>query len=72
MEPCSAARRRVLNSARVRVTVSRDVPMIVLSTKEEPTVKVQAFAVGANDYLVKLPDRLASGGLRYPVGLCTE
>jgi phosphoserine phosphatase RsbU/P len=32
--------------------------MIVLSTKEEPTVKAQAFAVGANDYLVKLPDKL--------------
>lgn len=37
---------------------TREVPMIVLSTKEEPIVKAQAFAVGANDYLVKLPDRL--------------
>jgi sigma-B regulation protein RsbU (phosphoserine phosphatase) len=37
---------------------TRDVPMIVLSSKEEPTTKAQAFAVGANDYLVKLPDRL--------------
>src|SRR5437763_13534218 len=37
---------------------TRDVPMIVLSTKEEPAVKAQAFAAGANDYLVKLPDRL--------------
>ena len=36
----------------------RDVPVIVLSTKEEPAVKAEAFAVGANDYLVKLPDRL--------------
>jgi len=36
----------------------RDVPIIVLSTKEEPAVKAEAFAVGANDYLVKLPDRL--------------
>jgi len=36
----------------------RDVPVIVLSTKEEPTVKAEAFAVGANDYIVKLPDRL--------------
>ncbi|MFM7206196.1 MAG: SpoIIE family protein phosphatase [Planctomycetaceae bacterium] len=35
-----------------------DVPIIVLSTKEEPAVKAEAFAVGANDYLVKLPDRL--------------
>ena len=32
--------------------------MIVLSTKEEPAVKAEAFALGANDYLVKLPDRL--------------
>lgn len=37
---------------------TREVPLIVLSTKEEPTTKAQAFAVGANDYLVKLPDKL--------------
>lgn len=37
---------------------TRDVPLIVLSTKEEPTTKAEAFARGANDYLVKLPDRL--------------
>ena len=37
---------------------TRDVPLIVLSTKEEPTVKAEAFARGANDYLVKLPDRV--------------
>ncbi|WP_109480556.1 diguanylate cyclase [Paraburkholderia sp. C35] len=36
----------------------RDVPIIVLSTKEEPTIKGAAFAAGANDYLVKLPDRI--------------
>jgi sigma-B regulation protein RsbU (phosphoserine phosphatase) len=35
-----------------------DVPIIVLSTKEEAAVKAEAFAVGANDYIVKLPDRL--------------
>ncbi len=35
-----------------------DVPIIVLSTKEEPAVKAEAFAIGANDYVVKLPDRL--------------
>jgi len=35
-----------------------DVPVIVLSTKEEPAVKAEAFALGANDYIVKLPDRL--------------
>jgi sigma-B regulation protein RsbU (phosphoserine phosphatase) len=32
------------------------VPMIVLSSKEEPATKAEAFAAGANDYLVKLPD----------------
>lgn len=34
------------------------VPLIVLSTKEEPAIKAEAFALGANDYMVKLPDRL--------------
>jgi two-component system chemotaxis family response regulator WspR len=33
-----------------------DIPIIVLSTKEEPAVKRDAFASGANDYLIKLPD----------------
>jgi phosphoserine phosphatase RsbU/P len=39
-------------------TATRQTPMIVLSSKEEPTTKAQAFALGANDYLVKLPDRI--------------
>jgi phosphoserine phosphatase RsbU/P len=33
-------------------------PLIVLSSKEEATTKAEAFAAGANDYLVKLPDKL--------------
>jgi len=33
-------------------------PLIVLSSKEEPIIKAEAFAAGANDYLVKLPDKL--------------
>jgi len=37
---------------------TRDVPLIVLSTKEEPKIKAEAFSLGANDYLVKLPDRI--------------
>jgi sigma-B regulation protein RsbU (phosphoserine phosphatase) len=37
---------------------TRETPMIVLSSKEEPTIKAQAFALGANDYLVKLPDKI--------------
>ena len=35
-----------------------EIPIIVLSVKEDPRVKSQAFEVGANDYLVKLPDRV--------------
>ncbi len=37
---------------------TKDIPIIVLSTKEDPLVKSQAFAAGANDYLVKLPDKV--------------
>jgi len=37
---------------------TKDIPIIVLSTNENPQVKGQAFALGANDYLVKLPDRI--------------
>jgi len=35
---------------------TKDTPLIVLSTKEEAETKAQACALGANDYLVKLPD----------------
>lgn len=34
------------------------VPVIVLSAKDDPKLKAHSFAVGANDYVVKLPDRL--------------
>lgn len=37
---------------------TRDIPIVVLSTKEEAVMKRAAFAAGANDYLVKLPDRV--------------
>ena len=37
---------------------TRDIPIIVLSTNENPQIKGQALALGANDYLVKLPDRI--------------
>ena len=37
---------------------TRDIPIIVLSTKEDPVVKKEAFTAGANDYLVKLPDKI--------------
>lgn len=32
-----------------------DVPIIVMSAKEEPEIKAKTFALGANDYIVKLP-----------------
>lgn len=37
---------------------TRLIPLVVLSSKEEATTKAEAFAAGANDYLVKLPDPL--------------
>jgi two-component system, chemotaxis family, response regulator WspR len=37
---------------------TKDIPIIVLSTKEEPSVKREAFSLGANDYLIKLPDAI--------------
>ncbi|HEY0285990.1 MAG TPA: PleD family two-component system response regulator [Pseudomonas sp.] len=38
--------------------MTKDIPIIVLSTKEDPLIKSAAFAAGANDYLVKLPDNI--------------
>lgn len=35
---------------------TKDIPIIVLSSKEDAKIKASAFSVGANDYLVKLPD----------------
>jgi len=35
-----------------------NIPIIVLSSKEDPQVKSDAFSNGANDYLVKLPDQI--------------
>jgi two-component system chemotaxis family response regulator WspR len=34
------------------------VPVIVLSAKDDAKLKAHSFSVGANDYVVKLPDRL--------------
>jgi len=33
-------------------------PLIVLSADEDPQVKAEAFALGANDYMVKPPDKI--------------
>ncbi len=35
-----------------------NIPVIVLSSKEDPAIKSEAFASGATDYLVKLPDQV--------------
>ena len=37
---------------------TKNIPVIVLSTKEDPKDKSLAFERGANDYLVKLPDKI--------------
>lgn len=38
--------------------LTQNVPIIVLSSKEDPTDKSEAFSNGASDYLVKLPDKI--------------
>ncbi|HHJ15011.1 MAG TPA: diguanylate cyclase [Gammaproteobacteria bacterium] len=37
---------------------TRDVPIIVLSSKDDPKIKSEAFAQNATDYLVKLPEKI--------------
>lgn len=37
---------------------TRDIPVIVLSSKEDSVTKSEAFSYGASDYLVKLPDEI--------------
>jgi two-component system NtrC family sensor kinase len=39
-------------------TATCEIPLVMLSSKEDPKLKAEAFNLGANDYLVKLPDRL--------------
>lgn len=41
---------------RSKDTCTAHTPLIVLSSKEDPVIKAKAFELGANDYLVKLPD----------------
>jgi len=43
----------------LRITAELEqVPIIVLSSKEDAEIKAQTFALGANDYLIKLPDAI--------------
>jgi sigma-B regulation protein RsbU (phosphoserine phosphatase) len=37
---------------------TKEVPIVVLSSKEDAKTKAESFASGANDYLVKFPDKL--------------
>lgn len=37
---------------------TKNIPVIILSTKDDPRDKSLAFEHGANDYLVKLPDKI--------------
>jgi len=36
----------------------RNIPTVVLSTEEKAEIKAEAFTLGANDYLVKLPEKV--------------
>ncbi|MEO1394291.1 MAG: ATP-binding protein [Cyanobacteria bacterium J06634_5] len=36
--------------------LTQSIPVIVLSSEEDSSIKADAFAAGANDYLVKIPD----------------
>jgi two-component system chemotaxis family response regulator WspR len=47
----------MVRSFRVNSATTK-IPIIVLSTNEEATVKSEAFQMGANDYLIKLPDKI--------------
>jgi len=52
---------------------TKDTPIIVLSSKEDPQTKSLAFSLGANDYLVKLPDKLELiARVRYHSNACLQ
>src|SRR6202048_3092388 len=38
--------------------LTRAIPVIVLSSKEDPAIKQAAFESGASDYMVKLPHQI--------------
>jgi len=39
-------------------SITKKIPLIVLSTNEDAKIKAKAFSLGANDYMVKFPDKL--------------
>lgn len=51
---------------------TKEIPLVVLSSKEEPDIKYRAFENGANDYMVKFPDKLeVMARIRYHSGAYT-
>jgi len=50
---------------------TESIPVIMLSSEEDPDIKAKAFAAGANDYLVKWPDpRELVARVRYHSDAC--
>ncbi|WP_137171352.1 response regulator [Massilia sp. HP4] len=50
---------------------THDVPVILLSSEDDPDIKAKAFAVGASDYMVKWPDpRELVARVRHHSGAC--
>lgn len=41
-----------------RHPATKGIPIVVLSTKDDPQVKRDAFEAGASDYVVKIPDKI--------------
>lgn len=50
---------------------THDVPVILLSSEDDPDIKARAFALGASDYMVKWPDpRELVARVRHHSGAC--
>ncbi len=50
---------------------THDIPVILLSSEDDPDIKAKAFAVGASDYMVKWPDpRELVARVRHHSGAC--
>lgn len=50
---------------------TQDIPVILLSSEDDPDIKAKAFAVGASDYMVKWPDpRELVARVRHHSGAC--
>ena len=51
-----------------REEATRDIPVIILSSNEDPAVKSRSFELGANDYMVKLPgEKEVTARIRYHI-----